>query len=201
MKTKRFFTQYKDLFLYSKNFLQVDPRMSYVISLYAANTVHKEYKTNPNALNEDEKALLQKEILNIKTIQITGDKPTIEEYNDFIENMFYNVDQEDREGEVTQTTARSFKMISDLIEVFNFFGSISSEWSEKRKYCKFKAIDIMGALKKGEVPKRGGPNDVKKEVSTKNQIDDEIKNLEIENDYEKRIIEENLKRQGKLILY
>lgn len=201
MKAKRLFTQYKDLFSYSKSFIQVNPRISYIISLYSANTVHKEFKANPNALNDDEKTLLQKEILNIKTIPITGDKPTIEEYNDFIENMFYNVDQEDREGEVTQTTARSFKMISDLIEVFNFFGPISPEWSEKRKYCKFKAIDIMGSLKKGEVPKRGGPNDVKKDVTSKNEIDDELKKLELENDYEKRIIEENSRRQGKIISY
>ena len=52
----------------------------------------------------------------------------------------------------------------------------------------------MRALKRGESTKRGGTNDIKKE---KSEVDDELKELEKENELEKRIIDENQKRYGK----
>ena len=40
------------------------------------------------------------------------------------------------------------------------FGDAYDEgWEEKRKYCVFKAGSIMKALKAGEQPPRGNPND------------------------------------------
>jgi len=32
------------------------------------------------------------------------------------------------------------------------FGELPPDWEEKRKYCKWKAVDINRALKEGRVP-------------------------------------------------
>jgi hypothetical protein len=188
-KTKRFFDKYKDYFTYSHSFSEVNIKISYVIALFAANKVHSEYKINSSILNNDELTILGNEIKAIKTNFPNIEKPSFEEFNIFIENMFANVDEEDREGEVTSKTAKSFKILVDLIEVFNFYGEIPQEWSEKKKYCKFKAVDIMTSLKKGEIPKRGGPNDkiIKKE---KTDIDKEIEELQRENKKEEELEKE-----------
>ena len=197
MKGKRLYDKYKDYFIYSKSFLQTNPKEAYVIALYAANTIHSQYKSNASLLNNTEITNLGQEIKNLKSIDAQYQKTDQEEYTNFIENMFANVDQEDREGEVSPNTAKSFKMLSDLIEVFLFFGEIPEEWKEKRKYCKFKAVDIMQSFKRGEVPRRGGPND--KKVEKKDEIDEELKNMEKEVNYEKKIIEENEKIKGKIM--
>jgi hypothetical protein len=45
--------------------------------------------------------------------------------------------------------------------LLSLFGDSYDEgnWEEKRKYCVFKAGMIMKALKNGEQPERGNPND------------------------------------------
>jgi len=45
--------------------------------------------------------------------------------------------------------------------LLSLFGDAYDEgnWEEKRKYCMFKAGVIMKALKNGEQPERGNPND------------------------------------------
>jgi len=188
-KTKRFFDKYKDYFTYSHSFNEVNKKISYIIALFAANKVHSEYKNNSSILNSEELSTLGNEIKNIKSFFSNIEKPTFDEFNIFVDNMFTNVDQEDREGEVTTKTAKSFKILADLIEVFTFYGDIPQEWVEKKKYCKFKAVDIMSCFKKGEIPRPGGPNDklIKKE---KTEFDLELENLEKENKKEEELEKE-----------
>lgn len=190
---KKVFDKYKDFFLYARSFKDSSPNIAYAISLYAANSINSEVKSKNINMDDNEKTQLKNEILFIQSIG--GIKPSIEEFNEFIENIFANVDEEDREGEVSAKTARSFKMVSQLIDVFNFFGQVPPDWEEKKKYSKFKAVDIMTSLKKGEKPRRGGPNDIKK--SEDNELESEIRMLERENTIEKKIYDENQKRQGK----
>jgi hypothetical protein len=37
------------------------------------------------------------------------------------------------------------------------FGALEPEWTEREKYCKFKAGIILKCLKSGEEPPRGNP--------------------------------------------
>ena len=195
MKAKKLFDNYKDLFMYGNFFKETNPRIAYIIKLYAANSIHAEFKKDTTKLNDTEKDKLKAEIIDINKIKIEGEKPgknNIQEYEEFIENMFANVDEEDREKDVTMKTAKSFKMLSELIDVFHFFGDeIPNGWNDKKKYCKFKAVDIAKCLKAGEVPKRGGPNEVKEEkekVKEKDEIESELNDIIKEQEYENKII-------------
>lgn len=134
MKQKSLFDKFKDYFTHANSFKESNPRMAYIIKLYAANSIHNQYKQNSSLLNETEKGLLQNEVRDLKTIKVEGDKPSVEEYSDFIENIFANVNEEDRFGTVTMKTAKSFKTVAELIGVFAYFGDIQTEWKEKGKY-------------------------------------------------------------------
>lgn len=203
---KGVFDTHKDLFKFANYFIDSNPNMAYIIKLYACNVIHEQYRKDKACLNDNERKILESEIVGIKKIPVKGEKPDKNnpvEFTEFIENMFANVDEEDREGEVTMKTAMSFKMVGELIEVFNFFGEIPEEWKEKKKYCKFKAVNISKALKAGEVPRRGGPNDKKKvdKSEVDKEINDELKQLEKENEYENKVISINQQRIGMLLLF
>lgn len=43
--------------------------------------------------------------------------------------------------------------------ISQFGDAYTDEWEERRKYCVFKAGTILKALKAGEQPPRGNPND------------------------------------------
>lgn len=131
MKQKSLFDKYRNYFTYADSFKESSPRIAYLIKLFSANSIHNQYKQNPALLNDTEKGLLQNEVKDLKTIKVEGENPSIEEYNDFIENIFANVNEEDRFGVVTLKTAKSFKTVADLIGVFEFFGEIPVDWVEK----------------------------------------------------------------------
>lgn len=131
MKQKSLFDKNKDYFTYANSFKESSPRIAYLIKLYAVNMIHNQYKQNSSLLNETEKGLLQNEVKDLKSINIEGEKPSIEEYSEFIENIFANVNDEDRTGTVTMKTAKSFKAVAELIGVFAHFGEIQTEWKEK----------------------------------------------------------------------
>lgn len=59
---------------------------------------------------------------------------TKEEYSDFLENLFYNIDEEDRFKTITNKTVGSFKLIYDLIHVLENFGDIDNKWKELSNY-------------------------------------------------------------------
>lgn len=194
MKSKTIFDKYKDLFTYGNFFKESNPRIAYIIKLHAANSIHSEFKKDSSILSDSNKDKLKSEILDINKIKIEGEKPSknnIQEFEEFIENLFANVDEEDREKIVTMKTAKSFKMVGELIEVFKFFDNIVPEiWDEKKKYCKFKAIDIAKSLKLGQVPKRGGPNEDlnKNKTEKKDEIENELNEIIREQEYEKKVI-------------
>jgi hypothetical protein len=56
---------------------------------------------------------------------------TKEEFLEFMENLFANVDDEDRHDEVTLKTSMSFKMIGELVDVLIKFGEIPNEWQQR----------------------------------------------------------------------
>ena len=50
------------------------------------------------------------------------------EFNDLVENIFCNVDEEDRFKNITQKTLGGFKLVMDLIEFSLNFGEIQDKW-------------------------------------------------------------------------
>ncbi|CAG8607556.1 18808_t:CDS:2 [Dentiscutata erythropus] len=79
----------------------------------------------------------------------------------YVENfglkVFLNADNEDRAGKATKKTAKNFLAAAVFLELLKVFGPLNSEIEEKIRYAKWKANDIVKALKEGQVPTPGPP--------------------------------------------
>lgn len=76
----------------------------------------------------------------------------------FAVSVFNRGDEEDRGGMATKSTAKIFYSASSFFDILEQFGEISVDIQEKRKYCKWKASDILNAIKEGRNPSTGPPN-------------------------------------------
>jgi len=93
---------------------------------------------------------------NLKNIPEEEKKDT---FFQFVQSQFTTVDREERTTEkVTMLHALAFKQWAFVIECLEEIKLYDEEWQERRKYCLFKAGDIMKWLKSGTTPKRGNPN-------------------------------------------
>jgi hypothetical protein len=66
-------------------------------------------------------------------------------------------DREDRAGKASANTARTFMAAAAFFDVLQQFGALPSDLVDMRKYCKWKAADILKAIKEGRKPDVGGP--------------------------------------------
>ena len=66
--------------------------------------------------------------------------------------LFEVADSEDRSGNASLRTVKTYLAASQLFESLAVFGDISEEISERTKYSKFRAATIMKAVKAGEKP-------------------------------------------------
>jgi vacuolar protein sorting-associated protein VTA1 len=83
-------------------------------------------------------------------------------------NSFKKADDEDRSGNATKKTARTFHASSTFFEVLQCFGDLDEDIEKKIKYAKWKAADIMKAIREGRTPVPGSP------VASKKEFDDEL---------------------------
>jgi len=80
----------------------------------------------------------------------------------FAEKIFDKADQEDRSGKADRSTARTFYAAASFWEILQQFyqdDDDSEEVAEQKKksvYCKWKATDILKAIKEGRTPTPGG---------------------------------------------
>ena len=80
----------------------------------------------------------------------------------FVDKIFDKADAEDRAGMATKTTAKTFYAAATFFEILQQFydeADDSEEREEERKrtiYCKWKATDILKAIKEGRQPTTGG---------------------------------------------
>jgi len=77
----------------------------------------------------------------------------------FAMEVFGRADAEDRNGSAGKATARTFYAASLFMEALKQFGDRGDEVDEKCRYAKWKAADILKAIKEGRAPTPGGPNE------------------------------------------
>lgn len=92
----------------------------------------------------------------------------------FASDVFARADAEDRAGNATKSTARTFYAASVFFDCLKQFGDRGHEADEKCRYAKWKATDILKAIKEGRRPSPGGPADEAEEpAEPKASRDDE----------------------------
>ncbi|KAG1234079.1 hypothetical protein G6F68_002826 [Rhizopus microsporus] len=90
---------------------------------------------------------------------VTNDLVGYAHIENFALKIFLNADNEDRAGKASKKTAKTFLAASVFLELLKTFGDIDSEVEAKIKYAKWKAADIMKALREGRQPTAGPPID------------------------------------------
>ncbi|KAL7751589.1 hypothetical protein RI367_003053 [Sorochytrium milnesiophthora] len=88
---------------------------------------------------------------------VTSETVAASYVENFALKIFLNADNEDRAGKASRKTAKTFLAASIFLDLLHVFGEINPEIEEKIKYSKWKAADIVKALKEGRVPMAGPP--------------------------------------------
>ena len=173
--------KYYPLWEGGKSVEQRNIKVGFKIRMYVVTQMNKELSQG-KGVGDDKQKLIQmmKELQeDKKTIQPEDQKCSLEDYQTFLNDFFQNVDYEDRNATVTMKTSAKFRLMIGFIDVLGDYGEIDEEMRKCQKYCKWKAIDIMKSLKKGEIPHRGGPNEnFEQNPGTKDDdLNDEIENM------------------------
>ncbi|KAJ3185423.1 hypothetical protein HDU87_000042 [Geranomyces variabilis] len=90
---------------------------------------------------------------------ITNDVVGYAHVENFALRIFFNADTEDRDGRASKKTAKTFLAASMFLELLKVFGEVDAEVKDKIRYSKFKAGDIIKALREGRVPTPGAPGE------------------------------------------
>jgi len=172
--------KFKPLWEGGKSVEQYNIKVGFKIRMYCVSELNALRQKNPNLFGQKETEELTKMIMDLKqdkgTISAEDQTCTMEDYQMFLQDFFQKVDYEDRHGTVTVKTSSKFRLMAAFIDVLKSWEPIDEEMIKCKRYCQFKAVDIFKALKKGEVPKRGGP---KEQESQKGEegLGDEIEQL------------------------
>ncbi|KAI8373404.1 Vta1 like-domain-containing protein, partial [Choanephora cucurbitarum] len=94
---------------------------------------------------------------------ITNDLVGYAHVENFALKVFLNADNEDRAGKAGKKTAKTFLAASIFLELLKTFGDLDPEVESKIRYAKWKATDIMKALREGRVPTPGPPHEEQEE--------------------------------------
>ena len=171
--------KYKPLWEGGKSVEQYNIKVGFKIRMFCVQELNSSRQKNPNLFGPKETEELTKMIMDLKqdkgTIKPEDQNCSLEDYQQFLSEFFQKVDYEDRHGTVTVKTTSKFRLMAAFIDVLQSWGPIDEEMLKCKKYCQFKAVDIFKALKKGEVPKRGGPKE--QEEGLGNEIDELAKNM------------------------
>ncbi|GJJ74526.1 vacuolar protein sorting-associated protein VTA1 [Entomortierella parvispora] len=130
-----------------------DPIVSYYANYYAAKlAIGKASKDNRdfveallNTLEKQRKDIGENEA-------ISSDLVGYAHIENFAIKIFSRADDEDRAGQGSQKTAKNFVAAANFLELLKVFGDIDSEVEEKIKYAKWRAADIVKAIRDGRQP-------------------------------------------------
>ncbi|KAJ2657877.1 hypothetical protein IW148_004973 [Coemansia sp. RSA 1199] len=135
--------------------VRADPIVSYFCKYYAAQLSIAKQGSSPSAqsylLNlldtlETEKAQLQ------GSDAMTDDTTACAHCTQFALRIFAKADTEDREGRATKATARNFIVSSQFMQVVAAFGELDEGVKEKIRYAKWRAAEILKAMREGREP-------------------------------------------------
>ena len=174
--------KFRPLWEGGKSVEQYNIKVGFKIRMFVVQELNTLRQKNPNLFGPKETEDLTKMIMDLKqdkgTISQEDQTCALEYYQMFLQEFFQKVDYEDRHGTVTMKTTSKFRLMASFIDVLASWGPIDDEMIKCKKYCQFKAVDIFKALKKGEVPKRGGPKEQdNQDAGLGNEIDELAKNM------------------------
>jgi len=141
--------------------------MAYYCKLFAVTRGMELLKADPSGA-ETAKArdYLMNELADLEQMKAAMPEGTTKQdhatsVENFVASVFTRTDKEERTCEtITKKIAVDFNRCSHFIMLLEIFdGVFDSAWDEKRKYCAYKAGNILKALKEGRQPQRGNPND------------------------------------------
>ena len=171
--------KYRPMWEGGKSVEKYNIKVGFKIRMFVVSQITSLRQKNPNLLNQKDVEQLTNMIMELKqdktTIPQEQQTCTLEEYQKFLSEFFAKVDYEDRHETVTIKTTSKFRLMASFIDVLSSWGNIDEEMIKCKKYCQFKAVDIFKALKKGEIPKRGGPKEQNDE-NIENNIDNNNEN-------------------------
>ncbi|CAO3591262.1 unnamed protein product [Absidia cylindrospora] len=101
----------------------------------------------------------QKQALGVDNEAIKDDLVGYAHVENFALKVFLSADNEDRSGQASKKTAKTFLAASVFLELLKTFGDLDAEVEAKIKYAKWKAADIIKALREGRVPTPGAPGE------------------------------------------
>ncbi|KAJ2497684.1 hypothetical protein GGH96_004923 [Coemansia sp. RSA 1972] len=139
---------------------RADPVVSYFCKYYAAQLSIAKQGTSPSTQAyllslldtlETEKAQLQ------GADGMSDDTTACAHCTQFALRIFAKADTEDREGKATKATARNFIVSSQFMQVVAAFGEMDEGVKEKMRYAKWRAAEILKAMREGRevVPPSG----------------------------------------------
>lgn len=180
MKNKSIIDKFFPLWEGGKSVQRGNPKIGFHIRNYVVNQLNAAFQKDKTMFSDQDKDKFIKMVTELKEVKGTlnpeDHQCTEEEYQEFLNTFFTNLDYEDRHETVTIKTSSKFRLMAGFIDVLTTFGPLSDDMKKCKKYCAFKAVDIFKALKRGEVPKRGGPKEEEnpKEKDTEDELSKEI---------------------------
>jgi len=138
-----------------------EPVISYYCKLYAVNCAINSGKSrSPEATQFLGNLLstLEQEKSSLEGNEAISNELVGKAYLEtFALKIFLSGDNVDRAGKANRTTAKAFLAAANFLEVLKHFGPLDPEAEEKIRYAKWKATDILKALKEGRQPTPGPP--------------------------------------------
>ncbi|KAI8647677.1 Vta1 like-domain-containing protein [Parasitella parasitica] len=154
----------------------IDPIVSYYAQYYAAKLAiarGPRTKETTDYLSHLLDALeTQKQAIGANEA-ITNDLVGTAHIENFGLKIFTKADNEDRAGKSTKKTAKAFLAASIFLELLKTFGDLDLMIEEKIKYSKWKAADIMKALREGRVPTSGPPGGIEQVEGEEGEVGEE----------------------------
>ena len=181
--------KYRAMWEGGKSVEKYNIKIGFKIRMFVVSQLTSQRQKNPKLLNQKDIDQLSNMIMELKqdksTIPQDQQTCTLEEYQQFLSDFFSKVDYEDRHETVTIQTTSKFRLMASFIDVLSSWGPIDEEMVKCKKYCQYKAVDIFKALKRGEIPKRGGPKEQNNDEKLNNNgiVEEKKLNNKNENNY------------------
>ncbi|KAJ2818323.1 hypothetical protein IWW50_005857, partial [Coemansia erecta] len=134
---------------------KADPVVSYFCKYYAARLLIAKQGASPNAQSylmklvdelEEEKSMLQ------NNEAMKDDSTASQHCTIFALKIFAKADTEDRQGRANKMTARNFIVSSQFLQITAAPGELAEDVGEKIKYAKWRAAEILKAIREGREP-------------------------------------------------